>query len=54
MRQVEGWGDALGMWDGTTIKLDCDNHCTIINVLNSLSNIKKLKKNLKFKLKFTM
>ena len=22
MRQVGGWGDALGVWDGNTIKLD--------------------------------
>ena len=41
MRQVEGWGDALRVWDGNAIKLGCDDHCTTINVINSLSNIKK-------------
>ena len=30
------WGDALGMWDGNPIKLDCDDHCLSINVINSL------------------
>ena len=43
-RQFEGWGDVLGLWDGNRIKLDCDDHCTTINVMNSLSN-KKLKNN---------
>ena len=42
MRQVEGWGDALGVWDENAIKLGCDDHCTTINVINSLSN-KKIK-----------
>ena len=37
-----GWGDALGLWDGNSIKLDCDDHCTTTNVINSLSN-KKIK-----------
>ena len=42
---VWGWGDALGLWDRNPIKLDCDGHCTTINVINSLSNKKlKLKK----------
>ena len=35
-----GWGDALGLWDGNPIKLDCDDHCTTINVINLLSNKK--------------
>ena len=40
-----GQGDALGLWDGNPIKLGCDNHCTSINVINSLSDKKiKLKK----------
>ena len=30
----------LGLWDGNPIKLDCDDHCTIINVINLLSNKK--------------
>ena len=33
-------GDALGIWDGNTTKLDCDDHCTTINVIYSLSNKK--------------
>ena len=37
-RQYRGHGDALGVWDGYPIKLDCDNHCTTINVINSLNN----------------
>ena len=37
-----GWGDALGLWDGNPIKLDCDDHGITINVINSLSN-KKIK-----------
>ena len=37
---VWGWGDVLGLWDVNSIKLDCDDHCTTINVINSLSNIK--------------
>ena len=35
------WWYVLGVWDGNTIKLDCDDHCTTINVTNSLSNKKK-------------
>ena len=36
-----GWGgDVLGLWDRNSIKLDCDDHCTAINVINSLSNLK--------------
>ena len=38
---VQGVGDALGLWDGYCIKSDCDDHCTIINVINSLSKKKK-------------
>ena len=30
----------LGCGDGNPIKLDCYNHCTTINVINSLSNKK--------------
>ena len=42
-----GWGvgDALRVWDGNAIKSDCGDHCTTINVINSLSN-KKKKKNM--------
>ena len=35
---VQGVGHALGLWDGNPIKLDCDDHCTTTNVINSLSN----------------
>ena len=28
------------LWDGNPIKLDCDDHCTTTNVINSLSNKK--------------
>ena len=31
----------LGLWDGNPLKLDCDDHHTTINVINSLSNKKK-------------
>ena len=34
---------ALRAWDGNPIKLDCDDRCTIINVIHSLSNLKKSK-----------
>ena len=30
-------------WIGNTIKLDCNDHCTTINVINSLSNKKDIK-----------
>ena len=33
-----GLGDALEVWDGNPVKLDCDDHCTPINARNSLSN----------------
>ena len=36
-----GLGDVLGFWDGNAIKLGYDDHCTTINVINSLSNILK-------------
>ena len=29
------------MWDGNPIKLDCDDHCTTTNVINSLSSKRK-------------
>ena len=35
------WGDGLGVWDGNSIKLGCDDHCTTINVINSVSDLKK-------------
>ena len=32
-----GGGGVLGVWDGNLIKLDCDDHGTTRNVINSLS-----------------
>ena len=29
------WGDELGVWDGNPIKLDCDDHYTTTDVINS-------------------
>ena len=43
-RQFGAWGDVLGLWDRNPIILDCDDHCTSINVINSLSNKKNSKK----------
>jgi len=49
-----GWGDALGLWNGNPVKLGCDDHCTAINVINSLSNKKRQKNKLfsKFQIYF--
>ena len=41
-RQFGGWEDALLVWDGNPIILGCDDHCTTINVINSLSKKKKM------------
>ena len=41
---VQGVGDVLGLWDGNAIKLDCDDHCTTVNVINLLSNKTKQNK----------
>ena len=43
MVQFGGWGNALGLWDGNAIKLDCVDNCTTINVINSLRKINKNK-----------
>ena len=43
MTQKKRKKNMLGVWDGNSIKLDCDDHCTTINVINSLSNKKKEK-----------
>ena len=40
---VGGQGDVLWVWDGNPIKLDCDDHCRTINVINSLSNERNFK-----------
>ena len=36
MRQVGGWGDALGVWDRHAIKFACDDHCTTIKKKKNL------------------
>ena len=40
-KTVWGWGGSLGLWDENPMKLDCDDHCTTINVINLLSNKKR-------------
>ena len=42
-REFGGRVDTLGVQDGNTIKMDCDDHCTTKNVINSLSNKKRKK-----------
>ena len=32
---VRGVGDVLGLWDGNPVKLNCDNHHTNTDVINS-------------------
>ena len=39
-RDSSGRADLPGLWDGNLIKLDFDDHCTTINIINSLSNKK--------------
>ena len=34
-KTVWGWGDVLGLWDGNPVKLDCYDHYTTIDVINS-------------------
>ena len=34
-RQFGGWGDVLRLWDGNPVKLDCYDHYTITDVINS-------------------
>ena len=36
------------MWDGNPIELDCDDPCTIINVMNSLNNSHKKENDSKY------
>ena len=31
-----GWGDALGLWDGNPVKLDCDDHYTTTDVIKKI------------------
>ena len=33
MRQVGGWGNVLGVWDGNAIKLCCDDQLIVINII---------------------
>ena len=30
-------GDALGIWEGNNTKFGCDDYCTTINIIKSLS-----------------
>ena len=32
---VWAWGDVLGLWDGNPVKLDCYDHYTTTDVINS-------------------
>ena len=34
-RQFGGRGDVLGLWDGNPVTLDCDDHYTTTDVINS-------------------
>ena len=34
-RQFGGWGDVRGLWDGNPVTLDCDDHYTATDVINS-------------------
>jgi len=43
MRQFEGWGDGLGVWDGNAVQLGCDDHGTTLNVIK-FTELKKKKK----------
>ena len=38
-------GGGLRVWDGNAVKLGCDDHCTAINVIQSIE-LKKKKKHL--------
>ena len=40
-KQVGGWGDALGVWDGNAVKFGCDDCCTPINVMKVIKDLKK-------------
>ena len=37
-RQFGGWGDVLGLWDGNPVKLDCYDHYTTTDVINSFES----------------
>ena len=39
-----GCGGMLEVLDGNVIKLGCDDHCTTINVINSLNNVNNKKR----------
>lgn len=40
MTRSEAIRDVLRVWDGNAIHLGCDDRCTTINAINSLSNEK--------------
>ena len=37
---VWGWGDVLGLWDGNPVRLDCDDHYTTTNMINTFEYYK--------------
>jgi len=41
--QVWGSGDGLGVWNRNAIKLGCDDHCTTLNVIKFIVNLKNKK-----------
>ena len=42
-RQVGGWGDGMGVWDGNALKMGCDDHCATINVVKFIELKNKIK-----------
>ena len=42
-------GNVLGLWDGNPVKLDCEDHYTTTDVINSLKNKKQKEKKKKKK-----
>ena len=37
LNNLWGMGDVLGLWDGNPVKLDCDDHDTTTDVINSFA-----------------
>ena len=37
LKNLWGMGDVLGLWDGNPVKLDCDDHDTTTDVINSFA-----------------
>ena len=47
MRQIGGWGNALGFCVINAIKLGCDDHCAIMNVIKFIKKQKTKKQKIK-------